>query len=392
VSRVLIIGCGMTPFGNHCGAGTRSLAVAALDQALTDSQVPAAEVGRIFFGNAAAGVILQQEMIRGEVALRHHPLAHAPLFNVENACASGSSAVNLAFDTIRAGAAEVVIAVGVEQLHHRDKSRAFNALRGSTDIEEIGEAPPGQTSANSVLMEYYAAVSRQYLEKYDATAGDFALVAVKNRKHAAANPLAQFRAPQTVEQVLASRMIVPPLTLPMCSPMTDGAAALVLCSEAYAKRRQARAIEVAACHLAVPGGPGGSPVRNAVTAVYEASGYGPRDFNLIELHDAAAPAELQQYAEIGLCEEGEGHHLIRRGETALGGSVPVNTSGGLLSRGHPLGATGCAQLVELYTQLQARAGARQVANARLAMAVNGGGWLDGNYAVTVATIVREFSR
>ncbi|HUA23406.1 MAG TPA: thiolase family protein [Steroidobacteraceae bacterium] len=389
--RVLIIGCGMTPFGNHRGAGIRSLAVAALDQALADSRVLPEEVGRIFFGNAAAGVMLQQEMIRGQVALRHHPLARAPLFNVENACASGSSAVNLAFDTIRAEAAEVVIAVGVEVLHHRDKSRAFRALRGSTDIEEIGEGLPGETPANSVLMEYYAGVARQYLEKYDATAADFALVAVKNRRHAAANPLAQFRVPQSVEDVLGNRMVVPPLTLPMCSPMTDGAAALVLCSEEYAKRRQVRGVEVVACRLAVPGEVGRSPVRNAVEAVYETSGYGARDFDLIELHDAAAPAELQQYAEIGLCEEGEGHHLIRRGETALGGAIPINTSGGLLSRGHPLGATGCAQLVELYTQLQGRAGARQVADAGLAMAVNGGGWLHGNYAVTVATILREFS-
>jgi acetyl-CoA acetyltransferase len=381
----------MTPFGNHRGAGMRSLAVAALDEALADSRAPPEDVGRIFFGNAAAGVILHQEMIRGEVALRHHRLGRVPLFNVENACASGSSAVNLAFDTIRAGAAEVVIAVGVELLHHRDKSRAFTALRGSTDIEQIGEEPPGHTPTSSVLMEYYAGVARQYLERYDATVEDFALVAVKNRSNATANPLAQFRAPQSVEDVLASRMIVPPLTLPMCSPMTDGAAALVLCSEEYARRRQARGVEVVACQLAVPGGSDGSPVRNAAKAVYESSGYGARDFDLIELHDAAAPAELQQYAEIGLCAEGEGHHLIRRGETALGGSIPVNTSGGLLSRGHPLGATGCAQLVELYTQLQGRAGARQVADARLAMAVNGGGWLDENYAVTVATVVREFS-
>ncbi len=389
--RVLIIGSGMTPFGNHCGAGIRSLAVAALDEALADGGVQPEDVGRVFYGNAAAGVISQQEMIRGEVALRYHALGRVPLFNVENACASGSSAVNLAFDTIRAGAAEVVVALGVEQLHHREKSRAFDALRGSTDIEEIGEGTPGQMARNSVLMDYYAAVAQRYLDDYEATPTDFALVAVKNRRHATHNPRAHLRAPQTVEEVLASRVIVPPLTLPMCSPMTDGAAALVLCSEEYARRRQVRAVEVVACQLAVPGAPHVSPVRNAAYAAYERSGYGPRDFDLLELHDAAAPAELQQYAEIGLCGDGEGHHLVRRGETALGGAMPVNTSGGLLSRGHPLGATGCAQLVELHVQLLGRAGARQVHNARVAMAVNGGGWLSGTYAVAVATIVREFS-
>lgn len=391
MTRVLIVGTGMTPFGNQRGVGTRRLAVAAVDEALEDAGVPVEDVGRIFYGNAAAGVISQQEMIRGQVALRKHALAGVPVFNVENACASGGSAVSLAFDTIRAGAADVVIAMGVEQLNHEDKSRAFNALRGSTDIEEIGEGIPGQVAANSVLMDYYAAVAQAYLDQYEATPEDFALVAVKNRRHAADNPLAHLRTPQTVEAVLGSRMISQPLTLPMCSPLTDGAAALVLCSEAYAKKLRVPALEIVTSKLAAGQGQNSSPVQDAAEAVYRASGYGPTDFDLIELHDAAAPAELLQYAEIGLCEEGRGHHLVRNGDTALGGRIPVNTSGGLLSRGHPLGATGCAQLVELCTQLRDRAGRRQVKNARLAMAVNGGGWLDGTYAVAVATIVRRFT-
>ena len=328
-------------------------------------------------------------MIRGQVALRKHALARVPVFNVENACASGGSALNLAFEAIRAGAADVAIAMGVEQLHHEDKSRAFNALRGSTDIEEIGEGTPGQVAANSVLMDYYAAVAQAYLDEYDATARDFALVAVKNRRHAADNPLAHLRKPQTVEEVVGGRMISPPLTLPMCSPMTDGAAALVLCSEEYGRRLQTNMVEMVASQLAAGTGRGSSPVRDAASAVYRVSGYGPGDFDLIELHDAAAPAELLQYAEIGLCEEGQGHHLVRRGDTSLGGRIPINTSGGLLSRGHPLGATGCAQIVELCMQLRGRAERRQVASARLAMAINGGGWLDGTYAVAVATIVRR---
>jgi len=122
---------------------------------------------------------------------------------------------------------------------------------------------------------------------------------------------------------------------------------------------------------------------------YEAASIGPQDLDLIELHDAAAPAELIQYAEIGLCEEGQAHHLVRRGETDIGGRIPVNTSGGLLSRGHPLGATGCAQVVELCTQLRGRAGRRQVHNAKVAMAINGGGWLDGAYVVAVATVLQK---
>jgi acetyl-CoA acetyltransferase len=130
-------------------------------------------------------------------------------------------------------------------------------------------------------------------------------------------------------------------------------------------------------------------VAPAAQAAYEASGIGPHGFDLIELHDAAAPAELLQYAEIGLCKEGEAHHLVREGRTDLGGATPVNTSGGLLSRGHPLGATGCAQVIELCVQMRGEAGQRQVKNPRVGLAVNGGGWLDGTYALAVATVVKR---
>jgi acetyl-CoA acetyltransferase len=187
-------------------------------------------------------------------------------------------------------------------------------------------------------------------------------------------------------------MIVPPLTLPMCSPVTDGGAAILLCSEEYGAKLNGNAtVEILASELAGGKGRGSSPVSDASGAAYAAAGLGPDDLDLVELHDAAAPAELIQYHEIGLCEEGEGHHLLRRGVTAIGGRIPVNTSGGLMSRGHPLGATGCAQVVELWTQLQGRGGGRQVEGARTAMAINAGGWLGGGYAATVATIVQKRS-
>lgn len=389
MSKVLIAGVGMTSFGKQLGRGFGSLAVEAIDEALKDAGVPHADIARIYFGNAAAGVISQQEMIRGQVALRFHDLAATPLINVENACASGGSALFLGFEAIKSGCAEVVLVVGAEQLNHADRSRPFNALRGSTDIGEIGEAIPGEIATSSLLMEYYAAVAQGYLDRYDATPEDFARVAVKNRRHAAGNPLAHLRRPQTLEEVIGSRMIVSPLTLPMCSPTTDGGAAIVLCSEAYAKRLGLVELELLTSKIGP--GHGGSPVGRACQAAYEATGLGPGDLDLIELHDAAAPAELQQYSEIGLCAEGEAHHLLRRGDTEIGGRIPVNASGGLLSRGHPLGATGCAQVVELCTQLRGRAGARQIANARIGMAVNGGGWLDGGYALAVASIVKKLS-
>lgn len=387
MTKVLIAGTGMTPFGKHLGKGLRSMAVAAIDEALADAGISYNDISRIFFGNAAAGIVTQQEMIRGQVALRYHPLASIPIINVENACASGGTALNLAYEAIAGGRAEVVLVVCAEQLNHADRSRPFNALRGATDIEEIGEYIPGEVAANSLLMDYYAEVAQRYLDSYDATPTDFALVAVKNRRHASLNPLAHLQREQSIEEVLNGRMIVPPLTLPMCSPTTDGGAALILCSADYGRRLKGKTLELMTSQIGP--GKGGQSVTLASTAAYAATGLGPRDFDLIELHDAAAPAELQQYSEIGLCEEGEAHHMVRRGDTALGGAIPVNTSGGLLSRGHPLGATGCAQVVELCTQLRGRAGARQVQGARIGMAVNGGGWLDDGYALAVASIVRS---
>ncbi len=387
MNRVMIAGAGMTHFGKHLGRGVRSLAVEAIDEAMADAGADARDVSRVYFGNAVAGIVTQQEMIRGQVALRRHPLAHAALINVENACASGGSALSVGYEAIASGAVEAVMVVGAEQLNHHDKSRPFNALRGSTDIDDIGEAEPGQVSANSLLMEFYAGVAQAYLDDHGATAEDFARVAVKNRANATHNPKAHLRSAQTLDEVLSARTIVSPLTLPMCSPTTDGGAALLLCSEAYARSKGADAVELVACRLA--SGSRGEPVAAAARAAYESAGIGPDDCDLMELHDAAAPAELIQYAEVGLCAHGEGHALVREGATDIGGRMPVNTSGGLLSRGHPLGATGCAQVVELVTQLRGRANGRQVEGARTALAINGGGWLDGSYALAVASILRK---
>lgn len=382
---VAIAGIGMTPFGKQTGRGVRSLALAAIEEAIADSGLASDRIERIYFGNAISGIISQQEMIRGQVALRHQALGKVPLFNIENACASGGSAFSLACEAVASGAVEVALAVGAEQMSHVDKSRPFNALRGSTDIEDIGEFEPGQISANSLLMDFYAEVAQGYLDDYGAERADFAKVAVKNRNNATMNPLAHLRIPQSVEDVLASRMIVEPLSLPMCSPVTDGAAAIIVCSDRVAASLGHTVVQVKAS--AVASGASGHPVDDAAAKAYAAASVGAQDFDVIELHDAAAPAELMQYHEIGLCVEGDGFKLIRDGVTDLGGATPVNTSGGLLSRGHPLGATGCAQIVELVHQLRGTAGPRQVEGARLALAVNGGGWLDGTYALAIASVL-----
>jgi len=388
--KVMIAGVGMTPFGKSPGRGIRDLATTASDEALADAGVDAGAVQKIFFGNAVAGVISHQEMIRAEVAFRGDGLSGAPMINVENACASGSSALQLGWEAVGSGRTEVVLVVGAEQLTHEDKARTFAALRGSTDIEEIGPPEQDQRATHSILMEFYAEEAQGYLDRTEATAEDFARVAVKNRNNGSHNPLAQYGVPQTIAEVLASRVIVPPLTLPMCSPVTDGAAAIVLCSEEYAgKLNGGGAIEVLASEIAGGAGAGSAPVADAAAAAYRTAGVAVEEIDTIELHDAAAPAELIQYSEIGLCDDGDGHKLLREGVTEIGGRWPVNTSGGLMSRGHPLGATGCAQIVEVVTQLRGRAGGRQVEGARTGMAINCGGWLAGTYAVSVATILRR---
>ena len=386
--EIIIAGTGMTRFGKTPEVGLRHLATTAASAALQDAGLTAADIGRIYFGNAAGATVTRQDMVRGQVAFRHDPLNAVPLVNVENACASGSSSVLLGIEAICAGAVDVVLAVGAEQLSHTRRERSVQALRGSMDITEIGEedaetATPGQ----SALMECYAEEGREYMTEFGATAEDFARVAVKNRRHGILNPRAHFQTPQTMDEVLGKRIIAPPLTLSMCSPITDGAAALVLCSAEYAKAHGIEGVRILASQIAPGRGKGSSPLGDATRLAYEVAGLGPQDMNLIELHDAAAPAELIQYEDLQLCAPGEGIGLIRDGATELGARHPVNVSGGLMSRGHPLGATGCAQLFELCEHLRGRAGDRQVDGARVGLAANAGGWVGGTYAVGVATIL-----
>lgn len=385
MGEVRIAGVGMVPFGRVVDRSERAMVESVVELALKDAGITAADVERVFAGNAAAGLVSGQEMIRGQVALQGTELAGVPLVNVENACASSSSAAHLAFEALLTGRCDVALVIGVEKLSHADRSRAFTALAGASDVSAsaTGIGP----ATNSVFIDVYAEEGRRYIADHGATVEDLAAVAVKNRRHGSLNPLAQYRQPQTLEEVLGARVVVDPLTLPMCSPTTDGAAALVLVSEARARRLGVGGTTIRATRLAAGAGRGSDPVAVAARAAFADAGLGPDDVHVLELHDAAAPAEILQYAEIGLCAPGEGHLLVRSGATALGGRIPVNVSGGLMSRGHPIGATGAAQLVEVHQHLTGRAGARQVEGARIGMAVNAGGWLNGAYAAAVATIL-----
>jgi acetyl-CoA acyltransferase len=416
---VYIAGAAMTRFGKFPDTTIRKLAEEATRGALDDAGVTAADIGIVFFSNAVAGLLTNQEMIRGQVALRHTGLLGVPMVNVENACASASSAFYLACMAVGSGAADMALAVGSEKLTHEDRARSFSAIGTAVDQQQVAElrqwassgsagsplpeqadslpaesrgGAAGQAAGKrSFFMDIYAANSRAYMKHSGATRQDFAEVAVKSHRHAALNPYAQYRTEVTVEDVLASREIASPLTLLMCSPIGDGAAALVVCSPEAARRLGARVrVRVRACALVSgrdrrPGEPG--TVERAAQAAYEEAGVGPSDLDVVELHDAAAPAELMTYEELGLCGEGEGPALLASGATRLGGRIPVNPSGGLLSKGHPIGATGCAQLVELTDQLRGRCGQRQVVGAGVALAQNGGGFLGTDAAAMVVTLL-----
>ena len=400
---VKVLGAAMTPFGRHAGADLRSLAVAATTAALGDAGLGPADVGMVVFGNATDGILHGQEMIRGEVALRHAGFRGVPIVNVENACASSSTALHVACLAVEAGAVDVALAVGVEKLTHAVKARSFTAIATAVDLDEdpavrrmVAGTLLGQSAGDepvvesSPLMVRYAAKAQQYMTTAGATDDDLARVSVKNRAHAVLNPNAQFRTPITADEVLASRMIADPLRLLMCAPIGDGAAAVVVASPAAARRLGGGRVTVAACALTSNGADPAAarPAERAARAAYDQAGVGPMDVDVAEVHDACSAAELWMYEQLGFCGPGDGPKLLADGATALGGRLPVNTSGGLLSRGHPLGATGCGQLVELVDQLRGRAGHRQVPGARVALAQNAGGMLDRtDEAAAVVTIL-----
>jgi acetyl-CoA acyltransferase len=396
LGQVRVAGAAMTAFGKIPGRTLRSLAEEAVRGALDDAALGPDDVQMVFFGNAAEGLLSGQEMIRGQSALRHTGLLGRPIVNVENACASATTAFRLACMAVESGAADVALSVGAEKLTHADKSRPLAAIGTAIDLSEpptlagriVGDEDPA--GPRSYFMDVYAAMAADYTRQSGATENDFADVAVKNGRHGALNPKAQYRNGVTRDEVLASRLISPPLRLLMCSPVSDGAAALVVCSESFARRHGGADVRVRACELRSGTDRGADElpgVTLAANAAYEASGLGPNDVHVAEVHDGAAPAELIVYEQLGLCGPGEGPKLLASGDTALGGRVPVNTGGGLLSRGHPIGATGCAQLVELVDQLRGRAGARQVPDARVALAENAGGYLDTDSAAIGITLL-----
>lgn len=387
---VVMAGVGMTRFGKLPDRTPRSLVAEAVAEALDDAGLTGAEVGGVYVANAFGGTLLGQESVRGQVWLSGGPLEGLPTVNVENACAGGGTALALAATAIVAGQTEIAVAVGVEKLTTEERGRAVAAMEGAMDQERLPQLRRslGVPEGVSPFMRIYAGFAERYLAASDATPRDFALVASKTHGHGVRNPRAQYRTPFTVEEVLEARTIAGPLTLPMCAPLGDGAAAVVLTAGSVRHGDGPPPVRVLAAAVGAGRvGAYGELVPGTAHRAYEQAGVGPEDVDVLEIHDAASPAELIALEELGIAEPSEAVAMVRAGVTTIGGRLPVNPSGGLVSRGHPLGATGLAQVVELADQLRGRAGDRQVADVRIALAENAGGFLDPDAAAAAITIL-----
>lgn len=406
-----IAGVGMTRFGKHLDRGMKSLGGEAIEAALKDSGLDKSQLQAAWMANAAAGLITGQEMISGQVILRGIGIGRIPVVNVENACASASSAFHQAAAMVTAGLYDIVLAVGTEKLYHQDKRKTFAAFGAAVDVEAFVEimanlkknaeasgassASKGSGENRSMFMDIYASAARNHMKTYGTTAEQFAAVSAKNSFHGSLNERAQFREALTIEQVLAEPMIAEPLTRPMCSPIGDGAAAAILVSEQKARElglTHKIKVSSAVLHSGWDADAEDEPLNSTelcAREAYEQADIGPEDVSLIELHDASAPAEVMAYESLGLCVKGEGGPLVESGATRLGGRIPVNTSGGLLRKGHPVGATGVAQLVEITEQLRGQSGKRQVEDASVGLAQNGGGSIGNDAAAQCVTILTK---
>ncbi|MGD0393274.1 MAG: thiolase family protein [Acidimicrobiales bacterium] len=367
---VSVVGAAMTAM-NRRDRTAEDMADEVVAAALADAGVDPAEVNLVVFGNATAGRLIDQGCIRGQTFLRSSGLRNAGIVNVDNSCAGGASALHLA-TMATLGGSGTVLAVGVEKMWTGDRSATLAGIEdGVPLLDRLRMHEQLENPSGSVLMALNASWTIIQMEERDATLEQFAATAVKARRHGALNPNAQFQSEVTLDEVLESPSIVWPLTRLMCSSFTDGGAAVVLSTTSRTGAPRIRTSTVRS-------GNGDMDYHDrlaeAATVAWDAAGGDPADIDIVELHDATSAEELYALESLGFFKPGDAGPATVAGDTTIGGAgVTVNPSGGLVARGHPLGATGIAQLVELTSQLRGEAGPRQVEGARLAMSANTGG-------------------
>lgn len=388
--RVFVVGVGMTKFEKPQSRewDYPDMVQEAGTKALNDAGIPYADIEM-----AAAGYVFGSSTC-GQRAVYQLGMTGIPVFNVNNNCATGSSALMLAKQWVEGGLAEVTLAVGFEKMEKgslgggKGQTRTNPCDKHFAKMAELHGFQPSPPTA-----QLFGNAGREHMQRYGTTAEQFAKIGVKNHKHSVNNPYAQFQDAYTLDEILSARMIHEPLTKLQCSPTSDGAGAAILCSEEAVARYglQDQAVEIVGMAMATDGADtfekstlevvGVNMTRSAAGQAFKQAGLGPKDIDVIELHDCFATNELFTYEGLGLCDEGLGGKLVDEGATTYGGQWVVNPSGGLISKGHPLGATGLAQCSELSWQLRGKADTRQVDGARIGLQHNLG--LGGAAVVTI---------
>jgi len=408
---IYVIGIGGTRLGKFPDRSVKDLTREAVGAALSDAGIDRADLDAAWFSNVRQGQMEGQNSIRGQCALHAAGVTGLPIVNVENACASSTTGLMSAFAYLRGGLGEVALVAGADKLFFPEKKELMTtAFLGGLDIhrqdemrqtiQALQDVTPlphciEDGGKGTIFMEIYAALARHHMYRHGTTARQIAAVAAKNHFHSTMNPLAQYRKDMSVDEVLADMVISWPLTRSMCAPMSDGAASVILCTGSALKRfEDARPVRLAGVGLCSgtdrdPRGDEPSVTRRAAAQAYDMAGVGAADIDLAELHDATAFAELAIMEHLDFCAKGEAGHQAETGVTRLGGKRPINTSGGLLSKGHPPGATGVMMVHEIVTQLRGEAGARQVENARFGMVENGGGFGTTEEAAAVVAILER---
>ena len=406
---IYVAGVGMTKFSRHIDRSYKDITREAVELTLKDAGAEKEDIQQAFFASCVVGYMQGQNMVPGQISLRGMGFEGIPIFNTESACASASSGFYLAAQAITAGACDIILAVGTEKMYSEDKSKMFSAFDSAWDVESVeqnkktllkmgeGIVPPEGSQSKSpysIFMDVYAAFSRLHMKTFGTTQRQIAAVSAKNHNHSVHNPLAQYRKPYTVDEIMAAPPITYPLTLPMCAPISDGSAAAVLCNAEGLKRLRgdaSRAVRLLSSVVRSGSDRDADDYKNHLTALagkdaYEKAGIGPEDVDVAEVHDATAMGEIIQVENLQLVPFGEGGPAAERGDLSVGGKIPVNPSGGLESKGHPIGATGLGQIHELVTQLRGEAGKRQVEGARMAVQENGGGIVGNEEATAVINI------
>ena len=367
--EVAVVAAGMTRFGELWQSSLRDLWVDAALETLANAR--ADHVDAIFVGNMSAGQFVGQEHL-GPLLADQLGMRGTAAVRVESACASGGAALRAAFAEVASGLSDLVLASGVEK------------MTDSTDVTEVLASAADQELEGYHGVTFpglYAMIARAHMHQYGTTEEDLAWVAVKNHRHGAKNPRAQFRREVTLDDVMGSSLVAEPLRLLHCSPVSDGAAAVLLCPLADAKRYTDRPVKIIGSGLATSAMALSDraniadldAVERSAQRAYKMSGVVPARMQVVELHDCFTIAEICCVEALGLVQRGQGGAAARSGCTALGGRFPVNTSGGLKAKGHPVGATGIAQVIEIFEQLRGEAGERQVEGAGIGMAQNMGG-------------------